>query len=379
MLIMLFVGRSMHGVAQSTPDSLKEKTTRIKIMINDGDKTVNIDTVFKGDGKVIQKAIETLNKTLVKADGEKRMHVKRVMKSKSPTEKSNGHARSFSFEFDSDKDKPITHMWMDNDSMMRVHMDKIKSLNIKTDSLQKKIMIMSMDGGETFSFDMDGGEMPGFMFFNDDCKEMPHGMMKFHGEDMPEMEEEIIIKGEDTIIIKNGGKRMMKYIGKNNSPGNFEYFINKTNDNDSIRVEVKMDNDIRHSSRRTRRASIEAPRWSHRAFSSLALKDLSSEDLENLKGSDFKTKSGYQPLGISDLNIEKAGRKILRISFRTDETKNIEVKLFNNNGETIYHELIKVFSGLYTKEISLDNFRETYFLQIKQGKKALNKKIVPDR
>lgn len=366
LFLALFFGLQHSVLAQKSSDTTKQNNAHIKIMVKDGDKTIEIDTVFKANEAIIQKSIASLHQKLEKMEGN---HMGQMKKIKKHLKKIDGHdaaVKSFEFHFDSD-----TGAIFDT---------KNKEINVWVDSIKNIICIKGNIFDNDFLFDLDSDNMPFFhKFFKDDCPKMREEFFNFHDEEFPDSEEEVIIKGEDTIIIKKGGNRMIKRFERNHKPENFEYFVTKTKDNDSVKVMVKMDKDVRFTTDRNKRKAPSRLRWNQRSMTGLTATDLSPEDIDNLKGSDFKIKSSYQTLGISDLSIESIGRKSLRISFKTNETKNLEVKLFNEAGETIYHEVMKVFSGIYTKEMMVNNLKETYYLQIKQGKKALNKKIVPDR
>jgi hypothetical protein len=53
------------------------------------------------------------------------------------------------------------------------------------------------------------------------------------------------------------------------------------------------------------------------------------------------------------------------------------IKITSTDGKEVYNEEIQGFEGSYSKEIDLtDQKRGIYLLQIIQGKKAINKKII---
>lgn len=115
-----------------------------------------------------------------------------------------------------------------------------------------------------------------------------------------------------------------------------------------------------------------------RSGRSLALNDLNDSDIKRLKNSSLKPAKPTQALGIDRVKVSQAGRDKVRLKFTAPQNKELEIILYDEEGESFYHEVLKQFEGAYDKVIQTGPFREIY-LKLKQGKKSLTKKIIPDR
>ena len=156
---------------------------------------------------------------------------------------------------------------------------------------------------------------------------------------------------------------------------------------DSIRIIAhKLENDARRKAQRemrllrNHRAPGRAEWYGNTSFGSprFEISDLSDVDIRRLKGSGLNTRKAYEPLGIERLKVTPEGKGKLRLKFIAPEGKELEVKIYDEDGESFYHEVLKQFGGLYDKVIQTGPVRKMY-LKISQGKKAMIKKIVPDR
>ncbi len=65
------------------------------------------------------------------------------------------------------------------------------------------------------------------------------------------------------------------------------------------------------------------------------------------------------------------------LSFSAESNGKTEVSILDANGKEVYKEIIPEFKGNYSKEIDIsENPKGAYFLIVKQGKKAMTKKLI---
>jgi hypothetical protein len=81
---------------------------------------------------------------------------------------------------------------------------------------------------------------------------------------------------------------------------------------------------------------------------------------------------------IDDLNIyPNPSRDIFNISFVSEDVQNIDIKVVNLIGETLWNESLGEFVGEYTKKISLEGYpKAVYFLEIETDSGIINKKLI---
>ncbi len=108
---------------------------------------------------------------------------------------------------------------------------------------------------------------------------------------------------------------------------------------------------------------------------------------------DVKTEETKITITIEDVHSEGAAKNSLdadnlsfspnpsigkfNLSFELEEKGKTEVRIFDSSNKEIYNESLGKFSGRYDKQIDIsDNPKGIYFLQITQGDRMLNKKIV---
>lgn len=108
---------------------------------------------------------------------------------------------------------------------------------------------------------------------------------------------------------------------------------------------------------------------------------------------DVKTEETKITITIEDVNSESASKNSLdadnlsfspnpgsgkfNLSFELEEKGKTEVRIFDASNKEVYSESLGKFSGRYDKQIDISNNpKGIYFLQITQGNRVLNKKIV---
>ena len=65
------------------------------------------------------------------------------------------------------------------------------------------------------------------------------------------------------------------------------------------------------------------------------------------------------------------------LSFESIENNNFIISILNVLGEVVFEETLIQFSGMYRKEINLDNFaKSVYFIKIETSGSAINKKLI---
>ena len=82
--------------------------------------------------------------------------------------------------------------------------------------------------------------------------------------------------------------------------------------------------------------------------------------------------------GINELNIyPNPSRNIFNISFKSEDTQNINVRVVNIVGEVVYTEKLDQFVGEYNKAIELTNYTKgIYFLKITTKNRQTNTKLI---
>jgi hypothetical protein len=87
-------------------------------------------------------------------------------------------------------------------------------------------------------------------------------------------------------------------------------------------------------------------------------------------------REGYAP--VADLEVyPNPSNDIFNVTFASEETQTINVKVVNMIGEEVYTENLEEFVGQYTKSIDLNTQpKGVYFLEITTDKGGINKKIV---
>ncbi len=106
------------------------------------------------------------------------------------------------------------------------------------------------------------------------------------------------------------------------------------------------------------------------------IEDISEDEEEVLKQSGIE--NGINDLSIDNLNFyPNPNDGKFNLSFNLAEKGNVQIRIIDMNGKEVYNEKMKKFSGEYNNDIDISNSKKgVYFLQVKQGKKVLNKKIV---
>jgi len=71
------------------------------------------------------------------------------------------------------------------------------------------------------------------------------------------------------------------------------------------------------------------------------------------------------------------GNGRFNLSFQTDSAGDLEVMVFNQEGKTVYYEMLGDFEGRYDNRIDISNRASgKYFLQIKQNAKTYSRKLI---
>ncbi|MGC8864180.1 MAG: hypothetical protein ACP5O2_00510 [Bacteroidales bacterium] len=106
--------------------------------------------------------------------------------------------------------------------------------------------------------------------------------------------------------------------------------------------------------------------------------DLPAEDITRLSKTALAPASSTEPLGIAEIKARPAGKGTIHLHFPARNLSSFEVSLFDENGILLYQESVKKNSGDYDKRLEVESM-PPFFLKINQGKKAIIKKIIPDR
>lgn len=104
---------------------------------------------------------------------------------------------------------------------------------------------------------------------------------------------------------------------------------------------------------------------------------LSENDVKTLEKSGIETKKASD-LEVSDLNIfPNPGTGNFNLKFNLNNKEKTEIKIFDINGKVVYKENIDKFDGEYNKKIDISGEgKGTFFIQINQGDKKINRKII---
>jgi len=83
-------------------------------------------------------------------------------------------------------------------------------------------------------------------------------------------------------------------------------------------------------------------------------------------------------LDIVDLSIyPNPSEDVFNITFTTAKKQNIEIRIFNGLGESVFIESKQQFVGQYTKQIDLKEYpKAIYFLEIETDDGVINKKLI---
>lgn len=116
-------------------------------------------------------------------------------------------------------------------------------------------------------------------------------------------------------------------------------------------------------------------RHSHIRSHRIMIRDMDSEDIDELKDAGVKLKR--RSLEADNLHIHMSfGRGKFNLKFKLEDREKTEVVLYNEQGIEIYHEILNRFNGSYDKDIDLGNEdKGTLYLEIIQGNASVKKKI----
>jgi hypothetical protein len=104
---------------------------------------------------------------------------------------------------------------------------------------------------------------------------------------------------------------------------------------------------------------------------------LSESDAKTLEKSGVETNK-VNDLEVTDLNIfPNPGTGSFNMKFSLNNKEKTEIKIFDINGKEVYKENIDRFDGEYNNQIDIsDKGKGTFFINIRQGDKLMNKKII---
>ena len=110
----------------------------------------------------------------------------------------------------------------------------------------------------------------------------------------------------------------------------------------------------------------------------ISVTDPEEEDFTTLKQGSFAPSVPDNDLDIDHLVFYPNPNKgKFTLSFNTDKTKKVEIRVFDMNGNEVYKEELKDFEGEYKKEIDISGEKKgTYFVNIVQDGKSVTKKII---
>lgn len=105
---------------------------------------------------------------------------------------------------------------------------------------------------------------------------------------------------------------------------------------------------------------------------------LSTEDAKTLKDQGVETLVDENSLEVENISFyPNPNNGKFNLKFNVDNKGNTEIKIYDINGKEVYNELLKNFKGNYDKAIDISTEgKGTYFLNITQNGKVLNKKIM---
>jgi len=346
-LIILFIASHYFYSlnAQNKDEKKKEKKIVIKIDKEENGKITIVDTTF------ILKEGEDPSAVLEKygIKGHKKMK----------------HTKTFDIEID-DCDTAKMHkkekmVWVtvgdENDSEKH----KTQTIIITDDGEGD---VMHMENGNVMIFkEKDGKKLKHTKEFNkkmkgdsmiweeritiDDENDMtPHKVYKFKHD----------ISGSDDVLIFTDGDDI-----------HTDHFMmrNDVDDNDSVIVIVK-----KYKNGKEFQDTKKVVKTKKEKKVMIKVLDLEKEDLAVLK-----IKDNYKKLDVNNFNINLINEK-MTLSFEIKEKANTSIKLIDKDGKTPFVEDLKQFQGKYSKEI--EAIKGEYYLQINQGNKYFNRKVVLD-
>ena len=108
--------------------------------------------------------------------------------------------------------------------------------------------------------------------------------------------------------------------------------------------------------------------------------DLKDENIEKLEENGVKTEKSEKKEELQAENLKfypNPNNGLFQLNFTLAEKGKTTIKIFDINGVAVYSEVLRNFTGTYTKEIDLTKeIPGIYFLQILQNKKIITKEIV---
>lgn len=106
----------------------------------------------------------------------------------------------------------------------------------------------------------------------------------------------------------------------------------------------------------------------------ITIVELSPEDKEHIK----QLKNDNNRLHTEELSFyPNPGNGRFVLSFNLDKKADTEIHIYNMQGQEVYLEKIKDFTGRFQKEIDLsENGKGVYFLKLQQGRDSISKKII---
>ena len=83
-------------------------------------------------------------------------------------------------------------------------------------------------------------------------------------------------------------------------------------------------------------------------------------------------------VAIDNLDIyPNPSRDVFNVTFTSDESQDLEVRIINVVGEVVYSENLNEFTGEYTKQVDLTTYTKgIYFLEITTNTGVVNKKLI---
>ena len=105
---------------------------------------------------------------------------------------------------------------------------------------------------------------------------------------------------------------------------------------------------------------------------------LSDADEKKLEDSGVAATEEKNELNVEELNFfPNPNSGMFNLNFKLEKRGDTQIQIFDMNGKQVYMETLRNFSGEYNKDIDIsEQGKGTYFLNITQGDKVLNKKIL---
>lgn len=172
-------------------------------------------------------------------------------------------------------------------------------------------------------------------------------------------------KGEHHVMINGEEKDYDEW--KKEHDGDVHFNISTSDDGDEMHTSEFIVKEI-HSDTQDGKVKVFITTSSN---SEIHVEDVTSEDLKTFSLDDTKE------LKLEELNFyPNPSNGAFRLQFKGKEKPTL-VRITDINGKEIYSEDMRDFEGTYDKEIDLSGTPEgIYLLQVQQGGKAVNKKIV---